>query len=404
MVRLNDKTSGQKGSVLLLVVMLISLLVFIPIGTQLLTTARNKVRNFSNADVQALNVARAGLQDAVAWFRRQNNGLPVYNLSQPDAAFYPRNVAANGTSDTEDETRGLVKTGSLSPVSSENKMTYRYEVLRSTDGSNSRAVRDITSDRVDGHVRGEGLVWYIESAGFVYSAAKPGQPIGRARVATEIRRINLTPSAAAAVIISTLNSCALNAGALVAGGPNGIGIAYGARTTTEATWLGTTVGGSTYDARVSGYNQVLSTAAATSIYGTLGVTPYELGQLVDYRRFTDLPAAYPSTALVFLDGPVVFTSTRPLNGGGVLVVNGNMTINANSNTFFTGLILVTGNCVFNGGGTISGSLIVGGTLTITGGTEPAYVFYDQGAIDSASTQLARYRENKATYHAFSAFK
>src|SRR5688572_30632252 len=95
-----DAGKDQRGSALILVVMLMSLLIFIPVGTQLLKTSREQVRRFSSADAQALNIARAGLQDAIAWFQRQNNGLPV---TGDDPAFAP--VAP----DTIDATIGLVK-------------------------------------------------------------------------------------------------------------------------------------------------------------------------------------------------------------------------------------------------------------------------------------------------------
>jgi hypothetical protein len=60
------KTTGEKGSILILVVMLMSLLIFIPIGAQLLKTAREQVRHYANADTQALNIAQAGLVDAIS--------------------------------------------------------------------------------------------------------------------------------------------------------------------------------------------------------------------------------------------------------------------------------------------------------------------------------------------------
>lgn len=404
----------QKGSVLLLVVLLISLLAFIPIGVQLLSTSRTKVRNFANADAQALNIARAGLQDAVSWFRRQNNGLPVRSgtalgAPHPDAAFNPTGL------DTIDPSIGLVKSGEMSPISGEGKLFYRYEVVRSTTG-NPRAVHDITGERVEGHVAGEGLVWYIESVGYVYAQRQENAPInvgenfrlgknliGRARVATEIRRINFNPPEEAAVIINRLDNCVLNAGGFVAGGSttsavSGIGVAYNLNTMTPAAWTGT------YGTRVSGNPMLQQGSYPLDIFTIFGLTPYEMSSIADYSSFADLPAVYPAMAVVHLKGNTTFTAARPLNGGGVLVVEGDLTINPNTNASFSGLILVTGNVTITGSANITGSMVVGGTLTITGGTEPGYIFYDRSALDSTSVQLARYRESKSTYHAFSAFK
>ena len=65
------------------------------------------------------------------------------------------------------------KTASPPPLSESGARWGRYEVKRQTNPANApydpHAVHDITSQRLyAGEQNGEGLVWYIESKGYVY--------------------------------------------------------------------------------------------------------------------------------------------------------------------------------------------------------------------------------------------
>jgi hypothetical protein len=415
----HPKSSWERGSALIMVFLLMSLLVFIPIGAQLLKTARQEVRLYSNTNTQALNVARAGLEDTIAWFRRQNSGLPVRDndpSSYPDNAFAP----SAASFDTQDAAVGLVKTGFLSPdgTASDARVQYRYEVVRQSTGVyNPRAVHDITGQRMEGHAAGEGLVWYIESVGYVFADREPGYPvnvgnnylhgknlIGRARVATEIRRINMVPTARAALIIENRNNGTVGANAFIMGGsPQSATSAYGVapHTGTTGTWP---------VAQVKGLAPAILTASTTYRTDTqsiLGMSPAELSLLADYTNINALPTRFPM-ALVYLSTPTAnFTAAKPLKGAGVLVVQGNLNIAAYSNSLFTGLVLVTGNVTIRGSANITGTLIVGGSLDIADPAligNPVYIQYDSGALNMASTLLAGYRESKAMYHVFSSFK
>jgi hypothetical protein len=97
---------NQKGSAGILTAMMLSLLTMIPIA-MLLSGKAFKESNFSLHVAQSDNAARAGLVDAISWFRRQSI-QPVHQIMEkhayPDAAFNP--VAIN---DTKDSTIGIVK-------------------------------------------------------------------------------------------------------------------------------------------------------------------------------------------------------------------------------------------------------------------------------------------------------
>ncbi|HPC77983.1 MAG TPA: hypothetical protein PK811_06575, partial [bacterium] len=73
-----------------------------------------------------------------------------------------------------------------------------------------------------------------------------------------------------------------------------------------------------------------------------GLNLNELSNLADISvsSVSELPEKLPSSALIYIDGNAQFTRDRPLNGGGILIVNGNLVIHAGSNSSFTGIIYV----------------------------------------------------------------
>lgn len=414
----------ENGSVVILIVMLISLLAFIPIGTELVKTARKNVQLQMNATVQADNVARAGLTDAVAWFRRQAT-QPVRNLGSPypDAAFAPVNSGDPSNTDTIDSTIGLVKEYDLGES---NSLWARYEVRRqatnnvaSPSDNDPHAVHDITLLRLQGStatLNGGGLAWYIESVGYVYRLrdssvaynVAPNEIVGRSRVATEIRRVALNRAEAnAAVVITSRGSGTINTNCRVVGGSSAFGVAY-------CGGSGGTWGNATSPVRTSGttaWNYNISSGAfntSLDIQSLFGVTAYELKLMADYSvsSIAQLPSDYPSAALVFVDGASTFDDSRPLRGGGILFVNGNLTLSALSlnSHIFSGLIYVNGNCTINGPATISGTLWVTGTLTMNGTSDVAEVLFDGDILTAVQQQVGQYRENKSAYHVFSAQK
>ena len=399
-VKLNDK-----GSILILIVLLVALLAFIPVGTTLLETSRKQVKLQANSFAQASNVARAGLTDAEAWFRMQSIqpvGSIKAGLPYPDAAFYPRGTSANPT-DTDDETIGLVRTF---PLGETNSLYARYEVQRqtvnnvvSTSSTNDHAVHDITASRTPPPARaGDGLIWYIESVGYVYQRKNPSISfnlppniiVGRARVSTELRRMGLVDFTAAAAVVARGN-VAVGANCRIMGGNNAYGVVSNSGAGNPANVTG-------------GWGIAATTGTAISMPNIFGLQNYDIRMIADYAVNTanDLPTNYPSTGLVYVAGNAVFDATHPLTGGGVLIVSGDLTVQSTSNALFSGVIFVQGNAVINGPALISGSVLATGTLTLTGATDVAQIEYDRATLNTVRQNVGQYRQNKSAYHVFSA--
>ncbi len=112
------------------------------IGTILMTTGARMIiqsyketRRMAHYVAEADNAARAGLVEALGWFRRQANG--VNNESGlyvwHDEAFYPRNdviVGVSNVSETLDETIGLVREYQIGKMAGGGELFIRYEVPR----------------------------------------------------------------------------------------------------------------------------------------------------------------------------------------------------------------------------------------------------------------------------------
>lgn len=403
--------SGETGSILIMVILLVALLAFIPVGTMLLQNARKQVKLQANAYSQATNVARAGLTDAEAWFRMQTKqpvGGTALGSPYPDAAFFPLQSTDTANTSTIDQTVGLVKVVRLGEYTN---LWGRYEVARQTSNNvlyststNSHAAHDVSALRVVGANAGDGLAWYVESVGYVYELKNsalaynqaPNTIVGRARVSTEFRRMSLSYYPAAVSIINRGNAN-VGASCSVLGGTNGYGYAYVSGT--GGTWTG-----------VSGSLGTFLSTATFSMQSVFGLASYNLKMLADYcvTDVSQLPANYPSTALVFVDGNATFDDSHPLSGGGVLIVNGNLTVASSANAYFSGLLFVQGDALINGPADISGTLMVigGGSFTndlqMTGTAGAAVVEYDKNRLDAIKQNIGQYRMDKSAYHVFSA--
>lgn len=397
---------GEKGQIAYLLVIGFFLMSLVSVGAILIQTSSRDTSQQLHVSGQADSVARAGLTDAIAWFRRQPT-QPVRSSFDPtlypyaDAAFAPVASTDPVKSDTLDASIGLVKEYSINTAGS---LWARYEVRRQADLStnpvDAMAVHDITNRRIPGYSAGDGLVWYIESRGYVYQKrgsgafnASPNRVVATARIATEIRRLALTLDSNAATFVTSRSNVTLQNNGRIAGG-NDFGLAY--------------YGGS----GGSGLSNVTGTPALKLLSGSInvqnifGVTLNELRLMADVSvsQMSDMPSEYPTMAVVYVNGNADFDSAVPLRGGGILVVNGNLTVASTSNTLFSGLILVTGNATINGPALISGSLVVQGNLTLNGSGDVAQVEYDNGVLNSVRQQVAQYRENRSATYTFTALR
>ena len=140
-----------------------------------------------------------------------------------------------------------------------------------------------------------------------------------------------------------------------------------------------------------------------------GVTQNELENMADFNvsSVADLPASLPSASLIVLRDPsnanatFEFTQTRPLTGTGVLVVFGNLTLTANSNSSFNGVIYVDGSYLQEAPSSVTGSVVVNNTGTRTfrmsGAGERSEIRYDANVIDFIEQRMGQYRVTRSAY-------
>jgi hypothetical protein len=338
---------------------------------------------------QALDLARAGVVDAYAWFRRQT--------SQPVFTFAPRRdlSATPPVNETDDPALGLVREFQVGPG-----IFGRYEVRRFVDrDGNGRAdpgegVADTTADR---GLSGAGTVWHIESRGYVYRRNDPSVPltvapnvrIAGAVVATEIRRISLVPPGASAVCSSRGDAVTVGSRGRV-DGAGAAGAVFPSSTGVPSS-TGQLVG-SPASGSLPGYD-----SSWTAVFG---VTADELKSVASVRMpaTQPLPNPFPEYGLVFVEGDHIVTSAAPLRGTGILVVDGDLTIAANSNTYFTGLVYVTGSYTQLAPSIVRGTVIARGRVDVAGSSSDfSEVVYDGSVIDTLLQQIGRYRISKSMH-------
>jgi hypothetical protein len=353
---------------------------------------------------QARAVAEAGVVDAYAWFRRQQ--------VQPVTTFAPRRdiAASPPVNETDDPTVGLVREYEIAP-----NLWGRYEVRLTVpaesfiDGNGDgvwEAGEAFTDTDGNGHwddvrethdvslLRGlpsAGSVWLIVSHGILFNRPRADLPLGTAPndrisasdVATEIRRLTVTPPSAAAICATTGSKVTLGSRAAVA---------YSSSSGSPTIIAGAEVTGTPATTSVPSYDG--------SIDGVFGVPLSEL------KSMSDVSTSDPSTigapigeyTLNVVDGDITFDETRPLRGTGVVVVLGSCTIADSSNSFFNGLLWVRDNLTVRAPCYLRGAVVAGGTVDVRGtGGDYAEIERDSSVISELLQTMGQYRHSKSLY-------
>ncbi|MGB9682597.1 MAG: hypothetical protein ACPL1I_06390 [bacterium] len=348
----------KEGFILLFVIVIILVLsAFIAVGMALVLNIQRSLKVNFDVNSKADEVANAGIEDAISWFKRQ--------LSQPVLVFSPQ-----GT-DTEDSTIGLVREYQIS-----GNVYGRYEVPKSE-------VEDVSFKR---GFQQQGSIWKLISYGYVFQKLDPNKKfnqspnriLGQSKISTEIRRIGVNLPVESAILAD--KNVKVDSGGRVRGG---------VATNGKVTKIGDIQG-------TISENQHMS-LDSLSIFG---LSLDELSNLADISvsRVEELPEKLPTSALIYINGNAQFGSNRPLNGGGILIVNGNLNIQAGSNSNFTGIIYVSGNASSNyhqqAPSLISGCLVVTGSeLNIEGTGEVSEIDYDKNIIDMMKRRVGLYRRS-----------
>ncbi|MBI5837633.1 MAG: hypothetical protein HZB25_10335 [Candidatus Eisenbacteria bacterium] len=401
---------GERGFVMLYVVyVVLAVGLFLAGAIAYMGNAIHRGRAELGYHGHALNVARAGLADAVNWFKSQAS-QPVRSsgssYAYADAAFHPLHDNTPKLNFTDDESIGLVKEV---PLSDDDRLWGRYEVRRQlvdngTDPAltDSNAVHDITSYLGKGNA-GEGLAWHIQANAFVYLKNDPNRAFNQApnrvletvAMAEQIISLSIRRPAESAIIVGTASGISIGTNARITGMPNGYAVTYRAGTGTPSP--ATAPGGVT--GAPSAYLSLPDSLWFDDVQRVFGVTQSEIRSLasITVSSVASLPATLPSMAIVYIDGAATFTPTRPLTGGGILFVNGNLTIQANSNSLFSGFIYCTGRVYQYAPSLISGMVVAHGGYTISGAGDVAQAEYSPSVLSAVRDHLCQYQEAKAPY-------
>ncbi|MBI5778032.1 MAG: hypothetical protein HZA49_01060 [Planctomycetes bacterium] len=332
---------------------------------------------------QTPSIAKAGLFDALAWFRRQT--------TQPVIAFTPQRdmVSIPIVNDTDDPTIGIVREIDMDQSAN---IFGRYEVISST-------VTDISSQR---GFAGAGTIWNIESIGYIYRRLDPtkaynvwpNQVLARNILAVDIRRVSMVLPAEAAL-------CTYNAGSTTIGnkgkviGNTKTGIAYRTGSGTLTLDAGSTVTGTPATNPIPlPYND-----SCSSVFG---MSEDELKSIADYyvTNENDIPVPIPNYKIVFFDsgpGGATFNSSRPLKGTGIFYCTGNVIIAANSGSSYNGIIYCAGNYQQLAPSQINGSVIVKGNANVIGSGDISAINYDATVLSQIRTYTGQYRFAKGFF-------
>ncbi|MCB4791766.1 MAG: hypothetical protein LHV68_07750 [Elusimicrobia bacterium] len=398
----NQFLSSSSGSALIIAIIIMVIIgIMIPVGLQIVEKSFKEARYQEYTVSEAGNVARAGIEDAILWFRRQSNqpvrtGVPL----TADYAFDPRVSSATAKYGTIDESIGLVKEERIS-MDNQGVKFARYEVKRQTASVSydDFAVHDISNDRIlsstsTTSLQGQGIVWFLASKGYIYLRRDasvpynqpPNQIVAKARASTEIRRIQLNTQGCGALVNNGSN-VTINARGRVYG-------IFGTVTNLAPANYGD-------NTRFTGYTN-------PTVSYVFGVTEAELKAIADHVVSTvnDLPDPIPEMSLIYIDGNAAFSAARPLDASGILFVNGNLTIGNMSMSKFSGLIYVKGTASISDGCSISGSIIAYGGLTLSraGPQDTADIQFDANIINSVAQQICNYREIKSSYRVFTGIR
>lgn len=412
--------TAQRGVALVTVLYLSAfLLVFASTSVLIVMNSQQQTVHLLVQQGQAANVAKAGIQDAIGWFKKQDS-QPVRQGSSssytcPDDAFNPVFNSNPVLRDTDDANTGIVKDFLI-----DRNIYGRYEIKKQTaqgaacnmssyqeqTNHDQHAVHDITHKRGKGQP-GNGTVWYIESKGMVYQrndtskdsnglylkspAEAPNKILDQRLVSVEINRLGLLLPMNAPVIVSASSASNLSDSDCQIMGDSQVsaGVAYYGTMpiTTNAVFA---VGNSPTTP------QLLSAEVSPS--SIFAVTKTELKALSDniYTTVASMPTKLPMS-LVYLDGNFTFATTQPLSGSGILYVNGNLTLNQGAGSIYSGLVYVDGNLVINGGNSFAGSVVVKGTVTCAPSNDKAVFEYNDNILKTVRQKIGLYRENNLTY-------
>jgi hypothetical protein len=364
-------------------------------GTLMLRSHIQTNRTAWASKSQALQVARSGLAEGVAWLRRQT--------SQPVLTFAPQldTSASPQLLDTIDPDIGLVREFRIT-----GKIYARYEVWKQWDADPDAArlarrqqnqCEDVSMARAGAS---PGTVWRLRSVGYIFNLVDatvpfnvaPNSVIASQVAVNEVRRLVIGLPGLAAVNVGDGNSCHINTNGRIVGNTAG-GIYYPAGSGTPTT-------GPANANRVTG-NPRLSTAVDydDSYEGVFGVSFSELQAMATLvvTDPTQIPSPMPDMGLIIIDcGNVTIDDEMPLTGSGIVIIRGNTHLVPDNNSNFSGLLYVDGSLTVRAPSVINGSVICTGNMSVQGAADYATINFDGEILEELMTYLGNYRVSNTT--------
>jgi hypothetical protein len=382
---------GERGAALVLA------MIFVIISTGIVLTGAmiergnaEKTNTEFRVGAQAVQFARAGLTEAISWFRRQN--------TQPVLAFEPivDMEASPPVIDTQETEVGIVREFRV-----RGRTWGRYEVWKRWDADpieerrdwrEQMRAHDVSMERRAGNA---GTSWRIRSIGYVFEREDESLPFDQAPnsviamevVEAEILRRKLAPPGNAAVAANRGDWITMTTNGRIEGTTRGVG-AYYPRNTGSIRNTGGNISG----------NPATSTSTTA-----LDLTPENIfgATFIDLRASADLvvtdiadfPRTLAENATIIVDtgGAVTFDRDHPLRGRGLVYVRGDCTILAGSNSVFNGLLYVAGNFTMNAPAEIEGCVISTGRVTVNGSGDRSTIRYGDAVLNALRQDVGQYR-------------
>ncbi len=335
------KALDERGAALMLAFFLSVVGIVLAVAaTQLIVQSKKETLRRIQGTNESDAAARAGIVEALTWFRAQPNGVAnnvSHTYAYHDEAFFPRQAIVAGTTqdqETLDESVGLVREFKIGNAGNGYQKWVRYEVrrqhwpLKDTRGLpypsptpnatsvvtpvawDNYAAHDISGERIlpksggaieNLPLNGDGNVWSIGSVGYVYLRPEatvgpvtfnqpPCRVVGKSAMVSEFRRVTMRGpwicGTSASVYTRYLNNVTLLKKGRVVMGDGDTGIAY----LTKCSGGGTSCNYS-YDERIA-FNSATQKEYGP-ISGTCGVDPLVptniFGMsLTDLKKLADL--------------------------------------------------------------------------------------------------------------------
>jgi hypothetical protein len=337
-----------------------------------------------------VNVANAGLTEALDWFRRQTQPVTTYN---------PQNSGTINDTDTNTTPPSIVRSFELSKLG---RVWARYEAVQGSGGVTGTGVVDVSVSRG----KSAGSVWRLESNGTIYvnndsSVAynvSPNVILARKTLRTEIQKFAISTPADCALCIYTCSNGNVGTSSAPKGRvQGGAGNALPGVACTAAI-PGPNVAAGSPGGDLDNWSGGIP-AGKWSISSVFGLTQTELYQIADIKvsAVSQLPATLPQMQVIVIDvgsgNTATFNAAQPLVGSGILFVNGNLSISGTSS--WSGAIYVNnGNYTQTAPASVSGTVIVPGssnTGSVQGTGDYAELIFDKFILGQVSQQIGQFK-------------